>query len=335
MNRWGLVSALALSAALLLAGCGETEKQTDMAEAHPITYEDVCERNTISALLERHEVVTVTCESVDSRNRGLAEKATDQYTLDEKERWQSWRHRWSSDEYGESDVYSMNVCSDDVPNGMSLIAGTDESGALERIVVTVFAAGNWYEKNIIPLHYLTVAGDGVSVEAGEPYEQDGKLVFEVKSRLIGDDDDDAYSLEQYHIDPTSDDLLSARMELRSKNESGEDICYGTAQYTFDYDRPYEPEKDLYALMLSDDGPKREATIVWDPSTEREREQHVTVPLSSLLYLSGSQELRSYYDAAMTQEHQTPEIEWPDSGSTTVYVKSGDQNWREMREESTP
>ena len=33
----------------------------------------------------------------------------------------------------------------------------------------------------------------------------------------------------------------------------------------------------------------------------------------------------YYDAAMTQEYQTPEIEWPDGGSTTVYVKSGDQD----------
>ena len=59
MNRWGLMSALALAAALLLMGCRETEKQTDMAEEHPITYEDVYERNTISALLERHEVVTI------------------------------------------------------------------------------------------------------------------------------------------------------------------------------------------------------------------------------------------------------------------------------------
>lgn len=43
------------------------------------------------------------------------------------------------------------------------------------------------------------------------------LYSEVKSRLIGGDDDNAYSLEQYCVDPTSDDLLSARMELRSKN----------------------------------------------------------------------------------------------------------------------
>ena len=308
MNRWGLMSALALAAALLLMGCRETEKQTDMAEEHPITYEDVCERNTISALLERHEVVTVTCESVDSRNRGLAERATDQYTLDEKERWQSWRHRWSSDEYGESDVYSMDVCSDDVPNGMSLIAaGNDESGVMGRIDVTVFAAGNWYEKSILPLPSPTIVGDCDSAQAGDPSEQHPKLVIEVKSRLIGGDDDNTYSLEQYCVDPTSDDLLSARMELRSRNANGEDICYGTEQYTFDYDRPYEPEKDLYAQMLSDDGPGREATIVWDHGTEQEREQNVTVPLSSLLYLSGSQELRSYYDAAMTQEYQTPDF----------------------------
>ena len=323
MNRWGLMSALALAAVLLLTGCGETEKQTDMAEEHPITYEDVCERNTISALLERHEVVTVTCESVDSRNRGLAEKATDQYTLDEKERWQSWRHRWSSDEYGESDVYSMDVCSDDVPNGMSLIAaGNDESGVMGRIDVTVFAAGNWYEKSIFPLPYLTIVGDGVSVEAGEPYEQDGKLVFEVKSRLIGGDDDNAYSLEQYCVDPTSDDLLSARMELRSKNANGEDICYGTEQYTFDYDRPYEPEKDLYASMLSDDVPKHKITLVWDPGTAQEHEQHFTVPSAAYFSPESGKGVMLYYDAAMTQEYQTPEIAWPDGESMTVYVKSG-------------
>lgn len=326
MNRWGLMSALALAAVLLLTGCRETEKQTDMAEEHPITYEDVCERNTISALLERHEVVTVTCESVDSRNRGLAEKATDQYTLDEKERWQSWRHRWSSDEYGESDVYSMDVCSDDVPNGMSLIAaGNDESGVMGRIDVTVFAAGNWYEKSILPLPYLTIVGDGVSVEAGEPYEQDGQLVFEVKSRLIGGDDDNAYSLEQYCVDPTSDDLLSARMELRSKNANGEDICYGIEQYTFDYDCPYEPEEDLYALMLSDDVPKHEITLVWDPGTAQEHEQHFTVPSAAYFSPESGKGVMLYYDAAMTQEYQTPEIEWPDGSSTTVYVKSGDQD----------
>ena len=323
MNRWGPMSALALAAVLLLAGCGGDcgLDDDDSADELQIIYEDICERNTISALLERHEVVTVTCESVDSRNRGLAEKATDQYTLDEKERWQSWRHRWSSDEYGESDVYSMDVCSDDVPNGMSLIAaGNDESGVMGRIDVTVFAAGNWYEKSILPLPYLTIVGDGVSVEAGESYEQDGQLVFPIKHYITDDDTD--YSLRWLYVDPTSDDLISIKSERHRKDLQGKDTCFATGSYTFSYDRPYEPEEDLYALMLSDDVPKHEITLVWDPGTAQEHEQHFTVPSAAYFSPESGKGVMLYYDAAMTQEYQTPEIEWPDGESTIVYVKSG-------------
>ena len=325
MNRWQGAALAALSAALLLAGCGAPETENDAAQEHQITYEDICERNKISALLERHKVVTIVRESTDSSNGGQDVKSTDQYTRDEEGRLQSWSHGWYYDEYGADDIYSLNVCLDEVPDGMCIIAGTNDDGSARIASVIACGTDEWYEESTAREPFLPVAGDGITVEVEEPYEQDGQLVFEVKSRLIGGDDDNAYSLEQYCVDPTSDDLLSARMELRSKNANGEDICYGTEQYTFDYDRPYEPEKDLYAQMLSDDGPRCEVTIVWDPGTEREREQNVTVPLSSLLYLSGSQELRSYYDAAMTQEYQTPEIEWPDGGSTTVYVKSGDQD----------
>lgn len=323
MKRWTHALLCALGAALLLAGCKEPEKQTDMAQEHPITYEHVCEKNTIQALLARHEVVTVTYESTDSRNRGLAEKATDQYTLDEKGRWQSWRYRWGSDEHGESGVYSMDICSDDVPDGMELIAGEDGSGVLQRIDMTVFAAKEWYERNIVPLPYLTVAGDGVTVEAGEPTVQDGQLVFEVRSCLTGGDDDDAYSLERYCVDPTSCDLLSVRMELHSKNAGGADVCYGTVQYTFDYDRPYEPEKDLYRLMLEDEGPRCDVTVVWDGDAGRAHTQRFNVPRASIVYLSGGGECRLYLDAAMTQQCPSREVEGLYSGDVTVYAVSGD------------
>ena len=170
---------------------------------------------------------------------------------------------------------------------------------------------------------MPVAGDGITVEVEEPYEQNGQLVMEVKHYFTGDDSD--YSLRWFYIDPTSDDLMAIKMERHRKNMQGKDTCFATGTYTYRYDRSYEPEKDLYAQMLSDDGPKREATIMWDPGTEREREQRVTAPLNSLLYLSGSEELRPYYDAAMTEQYQSFKVEWPEDGSTTVYVKSGDSD----------
>lgn len=327
MNRWGPMSVLALAAMLLLAGCGGDcgLDDDDSADELQITYEDICERNKISALLERHKVVTIVRDSTDSSNGGQDVKSTDQYTRDEEGRLQSWSHGWYYDEYGADDIYSVNVCLDEVPDGMCIIAGTNDDGSARIASVIACGTDEWYEESTAREPFLPVAGDGITVEVEEPYEQDGQLVFEVKSRLIGGDDDNAYSLEQYCVDPTSDDLLSARMELRSKNANGEDICYGTEQYTFDYDRPYEPEKDLYALMLSDDVPKHEITLVWDPGTAQEHEQHFTVPSAAYFSPESGKGVMLYYDAAMTQEYQSPEIEWPDGESMTVYVKSVDQD----------
>ena len=324
MKRRGPMSALALAAALLLAGCGETNEQTDMAEAHPITYEHICERNNIPALLERHEVVTVVRESTDSSDGGQDVKTTDQYTRGEEGRLQSWSHGWYCCDHYEDDRYEMNVRSDEVPNGMSLFAaGRDEDGVMGRIDVTVFASDEWYEKSTVQEPFLPVAGDGITVETGEPYEQNGQLVMEVKHYFTGDDSD--YSLRWLYIDPTSDDLMAIKLERHRKDLQGKDTCFATGSYTFSYDRPYEPEEDLYALMLSDDVPKHEITLVWDPGTAQEHEQHFTVPSAAHFSPESGKGVMLYYDAAMTQEYQTPEIEWPDGGSTTVYVKSGDQD----------
>ena len=62
MNRWGLMSALALAAALLLAGCGGDcgLKDDDSADEPQITLEQIRAANDPRSLLEKHGAVTVT-----------------------------------------------------------------------------------------------------------------------------------------------------------------------------------------------------------------------------------------------------------------------------------
>ena len=62
MNRWGLMSALALAAALLLAGCGG---DCGLKDGEDYTVEDLRGINIPLALLERHEVVTVNVQYTD------------------------------------------------------------------------------------------------------------------------------------------------------------------------------------------------------------------------------------------------------------------------------
>lgn len=54
MNRWGPMSALALAAVLLLAGCGG---DCGLKDGEDYTVEDLRGINIPLALLERHEVV--------------------------------------------------------------------------------------------------------------------------------------------------------------------------------------------------------------------------------------------------------------------------------------
>ena len=62
MNRWGLMSALALAAALLLAGCGGDcgLSDDDSADEPQITLEQIRAANDPRSLLEKHGAVTVT-----------------------------------------------------------------------------------------------------------------------------------------------------------------------------------------------------------------------------------------------------------------------------------
>ena len=217
----------------------------------------------------------------------------------------------------------MNICTDEVPDGMSLSAVVEEDGSLPRIDMTLFAEGDWYEEDAGWDPYLSFSGDGIVNEAEEPYTQDGQTVIAVRSHLAVRDDDNAYALEWFYIDPESGELTAAESEQRTKNEYGADVCYERLRYTFAYDRPYEPEKDLYRLMLEDEGPRCGVTVVWDMGSEREHTQYFDVPRESIVYLSGGGECRLYLDTAMTQQCPSREVEGMYSGRVTVYAVSGD------------
>ena len=81
MNRWGLMSALALAAALLLAGCGGDYglSDDDSADEPQITLEQIRAANDPRSLLEKHGAVTVTVQESD-QNDAVTYTAKFQYT---------------------------------------------------------------------------------------------------------------------------------------------------------------------------------------------------------------------------------------------------------------
>ena len=81
MNRWGLMSALALAAALLLAGCGGDcgLSDDDSADEPQITLEQIRAANDPRSLLEKHGAVTVTVQESD-QNDAVTYTAKFQYT---------------------------------------------------------------------------------------------------------------------------------------------------------------------------------------------------------------------------------------------------------------
>ena len=204
-------------------------------------------------------MVTIVRESTDSSNGGQDVKSTDQYTRDEEGRLQSWSHGWYYDEYGADDIYSLNVCLDEVPDGMCIIAGTNDDGSAR--IASVIA---WLIGAVIAERIASRGKAGVF----------SLQVFSVPLRL------DRYQVIGGWID-------------------------------------IEPSQRVVSVIVGD------IMFDWKHELAVLLIRLFTVPSTAYFSPSSGKGVMLYYDEALTQEYQTPEIEWPEDGSTTVYVKSGD------------
>ena len=295
MKRRGPMRALALSAALLLAGCGETNEQTDMAEAHPITYEHICERNNIPALLERHEVVTVVRESTDSSDGGQDVKTTDQYTRDDKGKLLMASHyTYTPDSpVGEDELFGQ-ACLSIEGNGVYLNKMESDG----HLSMNCYPSGE-YESYIQAM--LPACGeqqDDGSVETiDEQSEQDGVVV--ISTTTTYNDMPDYYFTTLYYVDPATGELLAKSVTDYSKDESGEASVLGTTLYNWSYGESYMPDKELAAEAFNSDE-SCALTLVYNPGAADEETQEISIKRGTYVTFVSSTGSLLYADAALTQ-----------------------------------
>lgn len=176
MNRWGLMSALALAAALLLAGCGGDcgLSDDDSADEPQITLEQIRAANDPRSLLEKHDAVTVTVQESD-QNDAVTDTAKFQYTyvMDEVLAWYHYQYTENSDAgedevWGEADekMYAERRASDDAAS-LSIHFRHDDKQYILDMMPQCPTSGENAEQTI----------DGCS-------EEDGEILLSVTTRYL-------------------------------------------------------------------------------------------------------------------------------------------------------
>lgn len=144
MNRWGLMSALALAAALLLAGCGGDcgLSDDDSADEPQITLEQIRAANDPRSLLEKHGAVTVTVQESD-QNDAVTYTAKFQYTrgVEDVLAWYHCRYTENSTS-GKSELWSE-------ANG-TMDAARMESDSTEDLSLSIYLEGK-YEQYVLDM----------------------------------------------------------------------------------------------------------------------------------------------------------------------------------------
>ena len=239
MNRWGLMSALALAAALLLAGCGGDcgLKDDDSADEPQITLEQIRAANDPRSLLEKHGAVTVTVQESD-QNDAVTDTAKFQYTyvVDEVLAWYHYQYTENSDAgedevWGEANekMYAERRASDDAAS-LSIHFRHDDKQYILDMMPQCPTSGENAEQTI----------DGCS-------EENGAILLSVTTRYL--DSSGYYYTTCYRVDPATSELLEMSVTDYHEDENGAVSKQGIRLYRWSYDEPYKAGRNLLNEVL--------------------------------------------------------------------------------------
>ncbi len=288
MKRWGSMSALALAAALLLAGCGG---DCGLQDGEDTTVETLRAINTPLALLESHEVVTVNRRYTDA-DGNVYYTGKVQYTRDADGRLVSWAHyNYDTDRYEVSANERWTQY-----NGEMYLQTWDE----ERAMLTGSPQKQYEEYALADLPMIADLAKGAEETETALGTKNG--VLQISAETHDPTLEGYYEEILYSADPTTGELLSMVVTSHSVNAEGQESV-DISTYEWSYDEPYEPERDLAgeALHESDSADTCLLTLVYAPGTANEETQRYRVTRGSYAMFACRTGSTIYSDAGLSQE----------------------------------
>ena len=322
MNRWGLMSALALAAALLLAGCGGDcgLKDDDSADEPQITLEQIRAANDPRSLLEKHGAVTVTVQESD-QNDAVTYTAKFQYTrgVEDVLAWYHCRYTENSTS-GKAELWGQ-------ANG-AMDAARMESNSTEDLSLSIYLEGMYEQYVLDMIPRCPALEEDVEQTVDSCSEQGGELLLSVTARYLASDGD--YYTVHYRVDPATNEVLEASVTDYIKKESGEVSKLHTTLYRWSYDEPYQAERNVMNEVLFSTDSKEDVCdlTTFYPVEEEENGWAMTlyrVAHGTRILFLDSADLALYADRELTKPIDFYDGIDTSGESATVYIVPLEEN----------
>ena len=321
MNRWGPMSALALAAVLLLAGCGGDcgLDDDDSADEPQITLEQIRAANDPRSLLEKHGAVTVTVQESD-QNDAVTYTAKFQYTrgVEDVLAWYHCRYTENSTS-GKSELWSE-------ANG-TMDAARMESDSTEDLSLSIYLEGKYEQYVLDMIPRCPALEEDVEQTVDSCSEQDGELLLSVTARYLASDGD--YYTVHYRVDPATNEVLEASVTDYIKKESGEVSKLHTTLYRWSYDEPYQAERNVMnEVLFSTDSKEDVCDLTTFYPVEEENGWAMTlyrVAHGTRILFLDSVDLAFYADRELTEPIDFYDGVDTSGESATVYIVPLEEN----------